>query len=156
MLKNRVMTSLVLAPLIVAAVYFLQPAWFAVLWGAIILAAAWEWANLAGLSNVPTRLGFVGAVLASQLLARYWAPYALDWLFWPVVIWWFALGLAFRKMADKLLQIQYPLLLKLLVGLFVLVTAWVLLVWLRVNFGSEQVIYLLIMIWLADIAAYFV
>jgi phosphatidate cytidylyltransferase len=156
MLRNRVITSLVLAPLIIAAVYFLQPMGFAVLWGAVILLAAWEWTHLAGLAAPAARAGFVGAILAIQLSAHYWAPYTLDWLFWPVVAWWFVLGLLFRKAADKLLRIRYPVAAKLAAGAFVLVTAWVLMVWLRVNFGFEQVVYLLVLVWLADVAAYFV
>jgi phosphatidate cytidylyltransferase len=63
--------------------------------------------------------------------------------------------LAIRKFPAKLLSYSYPLAVKLLVGGFVLVTGWILLVWLRVNFGNLQVLYLILVIWLADIVAYF-
>jgi phosphatidate cytidylyltransferase len=161
MLKNRVITALVLAPLIIAAILLLPPDGFALVWGLIILAGAFEWTNLAGLSSLPARLGFVGAILAVFLAARvfamHWAPGELPpWFYWPAVAWWAVWGLAFRRMPEKLVNRSYPLYAKLLAGAFVLITAWVLMVWLRLNFLQYQVLYLVLLIWLADIAAYFV
>jgi len=156
MLRNRVVTSLILAPSIVAAVYFLDPLGFAVLWGATLLLASWEWSHLSGLESPLARLGFVAVMLAAQVSGSLWVPYTLDWLFWPVVAWWFLFALALRVASERLLNIHYPVPVKLLAGFFVLLTAWVLMVWLRIHFGSEQVIYLLVMIWVADITAYFV
>lgn len=156
MLRNRVVTSLILAPSIISAVYFLDPIGFAVLWGITILVASWEWSHLSGLSSPLSRLGFVGILLGAQLTGSIWVPYTLDWLFWPVVAWWFLFALALRVAADRLLQVHYPIPVKLLAGFLVLLSAWVLMVWLRIHFGSEQVIYLLVMIWIADITAYFV
>ncbi len=156
MLKNRLITALVLAPIIVFGILKLPPLWFAVVWGAVVFIAFWEWTGLAGLSSRGARLGFLGLMLASQVSARYWAPYALDWLAWPVAVWWFAVGMALRLMPETLLKIRYPAVLKGVVGLLVLLTAWIIMVWLRVNFGVKQVLFLFLLIWLADAAAYFV
>ncbi|CAI8910166.1 phosphatidate cytidylyltransferase [Methylocaldum szegediense] len=161
MLKNRVITALLLGPLVIAAIWFLPIGGFAVFWGAIILAGAWEWANLSGLYHLPARLGFVGLVLVLLLAARYfaiyWAPGELPgWFYWSVVGWWFLWGIAFRRMPERLVKIKYPLFAKLAAGLFVLVTGWILMVWLRLNFHQEQVLYLVLLIWSADAAAYFV
>lgn len=161
MLKNRIITALVLAPLVILAVLFLPVQWFAVLWGVIILGAAWEWADLAGLSAPPARIGYAVIVLAWILLARitaeHWAPSILpEWFYWPVVAWWFLCGMVMRRIPEKLPNINYPPALKLGLGVFVLVTSWILMVWLRVNFSNFQVLYLLLLIWVADAAAYFV
>jgi phosphatidate cytidylyltransferase len=161
MLKNRVITALVLAPLIIAAILLLPPDGFALVWGLIILAGAFEWTNLAGLTNLPARLGFVGVILAVFLTARIfamdWAPGELPpWFYWPAVAWWAVWGLAFRRVPEKLVKLSYPLYAKLLAGGFVFITAWVLMVWLRLNFLQYQVLYLVLLIWLADMAAYFV
>ncbi|MCU0735829.1 MAG: phosphatidate cytidylyltransferase [Methylotetracoccus sp.] len=156
MLRSRLITALVLAPIIVFGILKLPPLWFAVAWGVVIFAAFWEWTDLAGLQSRTARLGFVAVMLAGQLSARYWAPYALDWLAWPVVVWWFALGMALRTFPETLLKIRYPAVLKAIIGLLVLLTAWIIMVWLRVNFGVKQVLFLLLLIWLADAAAYFV
>jgi phosphatidate cytidylyltransferase len=161
MLKNRVITALLLAPLVIAAILFLPLDGFALLWGAIILAGAYEWAVLSGLTAPLARIGFVAGVLAVILAAKAfsleWAPGELPWWFFgPVVAWWLAWGLAFRRIPEKLVQIKYPLYAKLLAGGFVLVSAWILLVWLRLNFEAQQVLYLVLLIWVADAAAYFV
>ncbi len=156
MLRNRLITALILAPIIVFGILKLPPLWFTAVWGAVVLVAFWEWTGLAGLQSRATRLGLVGVMWAGQLSARYWAPYALDWLAWPVVVWWFAVGMAMRVFPEKLLNVRYPAGVKALVGLVVLLTSWIIMVWLRVNFGVKQVLFLFVLIWLADAAAYFV
>lgn len=161
MLKNRILTALVLAPLAILAVLFLPVEGFALLWGAIILVAAWEWAGLAGLSGNTHRIGYSLVVLAFMVVLRLtaadWAPIVLPgWFYWPVVAWWFVCGMAFRKFPQTLPKLNYSLGFKLGIGIFILVTAWVLLTWLRVNFSQYQALYLLLLIWAADVGAYFV
>jgi phosphatidate cytidylyltransferase len=156
MLRNRLITAAVMAPLIVLAVLKLPPLWFASVWGVLIVAAAWEWTGLCGVSGIAGRIGFLLAVILSQLSAKYWAPYAIEWLPWPVAVWWFVVGMAMRMVPDRLAAMRYPKAMMLVTGFFVLVTAWILLVWLRVNFGVKQVLFLLVLIWVADAAAYFV
>ncbi|NJD06439.1 MAG: phosphatidate cytidylyltransferase [Methylococcaceae bacterium] len=155
MLKNRVITALVLAPLIVAGILLLPPMWYAVVWGLVFAVATWEWSGLCGLEKVPERAGLVLVMSGLMITGPQWADYVLDWLSWPVVAWWFILSLLFRRMPGKLLQLRYPLAVKILVGVLVLITSWIHLVWLRVNFGANQVLYLLLLIWAADISAYF-
>ena len=161
MLRNRILTALVLAPLTIAAILLLPLPGFAVLWGLILVAAAYEWAGLSGLIGRPARLGFAAGILVALYAAYFtspaWAPGELPgWIYWPTVAWWAAWGLAFRKSPEKLLALHYAMPLKLLAGAFVLVSAWILLVWLHLNFGPQQVLYLIFLIWVADAAAYFV
>ena len=51
MLKLRILTAVVLVPLMVWAVYSLPTQWLAVLMGAFILAAAWEWGGLCEITS---------------------------------------------------------------------------------------------------------
>lgn len=155
MLKNRVVTALILAPLIILAVLKLPPLWFAIVWGVVIAVAAWEWSNLSGLVSIAGRAGFLAVMAAFMLSGPKWAGFALDWLPWVVVAWWFVLGILLRRIPAKLLELTYPKAVVLCSGGFVLITAWILMVWLRTNFGVMQVLYLLLLIWLADVAAYF-
>ncbi|WP_045223339.1 phosphatidate cytidylyltransferase [Methyloterricola oryzae] len=155
MLRNRVITALVLAPLIIVAILFLPAFWFAVVWGAVVAVASWEWADLAGLSTPVPRLLFVAACGAFMFTGPQWGDFALDWLPWVVVAWWFVFSILVRRIPDKLLAWNYPTALKLGIGLFVLIASWILLVWVRANFGTMQVLYLLLLVWLADVAAYF-
>jgi phosphatidate cytidylyltransferase len=156
MLKTRIVTALVLAPSCIAAILMLQSEYFAYAWGVVILICAWEWSNLAGLNNLAARAGFVAVVAGLIVSAPEWATRVFDWLAWPVVAWWFVLSILLRRMPAKLLSINYPVVLRMAIGLFVLVSGWVLMVWLRANFGEIQVLYLFFLIAMADIAAYFV
>ncbi len=156
MLKNRVLTAAILAPSVILAILLLPDTWFALLWGIVIAVCAWEWSNLAGLAVVPARLGFVAVCVGAMTSYQQWAGETEEWLAWPVVAWWFLLSLLLRKLPAKLAETHYPPVARLLVGLLILVSAWILMVWTRHNLGGEQTLYLFLLVWLADIAAYFV
>jgi phosphatidate cytidylyltransferase len=155
MLKNRVWTALILAPLVIAAILFLPDRWFALVWGLAIAICAWEWSNLAGLTTIPARGGFVLACVGVMTSYQQWAGDLEEWLAWPVVVWWFLISIVLRKYPAKLLELNYPLAVKILVGVFVLVTSWILMVWTQHNLGSKQLLYLFLLVWIADIGAYF-
>jgi len=159
MLKNRILTALVLAPLTIAGILYLPDRWFALLWGVAIAVCAWEWSNLAGLTTIPTRAGFLTVCVGFMTSFQQWAGEMelWEWLAWPMVAFWFVLSILLREMPTKLLVIKYPTAVKLVVGFLVLVSAWILMVWTRINLGgSAQVLYLFMLVWVADIAAYFV
>lgn len=156
MLRNRLITAFILAPIIVVGILKLPPLWFAIVWGVVMFAAFWEWTNLAGFRSRATQWLFLALFLIGQLTARYWAPHAVDWLSWPVVAWWFGIGIALRSFPETLLKIRYPTAVKAIAGLLVLLSSWIIMIWLRVNFGVKQVLFLFLLIWLADAAAYFV
>lgn len=168
MLKFRVLTALVLAPLIIVAVWKLPNLGFAAVWGLVILIGAWEWSNLAKLSTMRARLLFVAAVLVGCLPFWYWTDLfklvlkgqeeyvgVIDWLVAPGVLWWLAASVVMKRSPDKLLKSHPSSRIKCLVGWFILVTAWAFLVRLRMFYGRELVLYLLLLIWLVDIAAFF-
>lgn len=159
MLRNRIITASILAPLIIAAVWWLPADGFAALWGFFILLAAWEWGGLCAL-EAKGRVLFLAGLLSLMVLARvfalYWAPGELPiWFYGTAVVWWALWGLAFRRFPEKLVPYPYPWAARLGAGLFILFSGWALMVWLRLNFSSFQVLYVLLLIWLADIAAYF-
>ena len=174
MLKSRVLTALVLAPLILVAVWKLPNLGFAIVWGLAILIGAWEWSNLAKVSTMRGRLLFVGAVMIGFLPFWYWTELfqlsikwfdssgqedyigVIDWLVAPCVLWWLVASIVMKRSPDKLLKKFRPSSrAKCFVGWLVLVTAWAYLVRLRMFYGWELVLYLLLLIWLADIAAFF-
>ena len=155
MLKNRVLTASLLAPLVILAILYLPAVWFAGLWGVVVAIAAWEWTDLAGLESKASRLAFVLICVALMVTGPQWAGFALDWLPWVVTAWWFVFSILVRRIPNKLLEWKYHTATKLAIGAFVLLGSWIMMVWLRVNFGTMQVLYLVLLVWLADIAAYF-
>lgn len=160
MLRTRILTAAVLIPLVVAGVLYLPFVGFAGVWGAIILLGAWEWAALAGLTGKGGRAlytaGVAGVVGGMWYLAVVGYAIVLDNVVWPTLVFWLVLSLLLRKWPDRLVNWRPPAWVRGLLGVFVLSTAWLQFTNLRVNFGPESVLYLLALVWVADVAAYFV
>ena len=55
MLKQRVITAIVLAPLLLALVFLTKASVFATLTGLVFLLGMWEWTRLAGAHGHPLR-----------------------------------------------------------------------------------------------------
>ncbi len=159
-LKQRVVTASILAPLVVAGILMLPTPYFAALLAVVVLAGAWEWAALARWPSTPGRLSYV-AVFLLGLAAAVWLARHTPGLAAVLVIallWWVtALGLVWRYQRQGSLP-PGPSWLRGLAGWPVLLPCWVSLVALhgRPDNGIYLVLILLVLIWAADAAAYFV
>ncbi len=157
-LMQRVATALVLAPLAIAAILWLSTPEFALLLAVVILLAAWEWTALAGIDAMPGRLAYLA--LIAVLLALLWQIPFRDWSI-PLLllsgIWW--AGVTVFLFRVRRIE-QSASIAKLLIpaGLPVLLGPWlamVLLHGLSVH-GPVIVLFLMILIWVADSSAFFV
>lgn len=156
MLRQRVLTAAILAALVVWMVLKLPNTGFGLAVLAVILPAAWEWGRLAGLAGTRDRLLYGGAVLA--LILALWplvgnAPFVGGLLGAVVASWCYALFWLWRyaehpDRQDRPMTVMGA-------GMVVLVAPWVALVALRGEFGAGYVLFLLLLIWAADIGAYF-
>ncbi|MFM8333188.1 MAG: phosphatidate cytidylyltransferase [Candidatus Methylumidiphilus sp.] len=155
MLKNRILTASILAPLAILAILLLPDLWFALVWGIAIAVCAWEWSDLSGLASVQARAAFTAVCVGLMTSYQQWAGETEEWLAWPVIAFWLLFSALARKIPSKLVAFNYPPVARMAVGLFVLVTAWILMVWTQHNLGPKQLLYLFLLVWLADIAAYF-
>jgi phosphatidate cytidylyltransferase len=151
-LKHRVIAALVLIPLVVLSVLYLPTAQFAVLLAVVVLLGAWEWVRLVPLASPAARIGFVIATGATLMLA--WLLRRLDgfpqWLLLAAVIWWCcaAVWLARPRWGKG-----QPVL-KVAVSVVTLLPAWFALVLLHLQ-SPELVLYVLVVVWIADSGAYF-
>ncbi|GHD51203.1 phosphatidate cytidylyltransferase [Marinobacter persicus] len=159
MLKTRIITALVLAPIAIGGIFFLPPLGFALFTGAIITLGAWEWANMSGIEGQPGRVLYALA-FAGLLFALRQAP-ATEVL-WLSVLWWLVcFTLVCRYPAGSGAWGAVPV--RALMGVFVLVPAWVGLNHLRtgtLQFGEVSnsllaILYIFFVVWVADIGAYF-
>ena len=71
MLKQRVITALILLPIALAVILALPTLWFAPVAGLVFLGGAWEWSALAGIRTTALRVAYIGVVAA--LLVLCWA-----------------------------------------------------------------------------------
>ncbi|MCP5142159.1 MAG: phosphatidate cytidylyltransferase [Chromatiales bacterium] len=158
MLKTRVITALILAPLVVLALLYLDPVPLGLVFGMVIVLAAWEWA---GLLNADPRLHRALRVLYPLLIAGAMASAVMDAQ--PIIViaigaafWvWGASWLAFPDFGREINA--YHTLLKVVVGVVVLVPAWVALMALHSAplIGPWLVLYAIAIAWVADTGAYF-
>ncbi len=81
---------------------------------------------------------------------------ALEWLVVPPVIFWVLIMAVIKHTPTGVLKLELTPEQRVWLGWFVLLAAWMFLVRLRVLYGPEMTMYFLILIWVADISAYFV
>ncbi|MFC3033918.1 phosphatidate cytidylyltransferase [Pseudoalteromonas fenneropenaei] len=174
MLKQRIMTSAVLAPAALLLVFYTPLAQFSLIAGLIVLLGAWEWSAFIGFTTKRARSGFT--LLVATILA------VLHW-HWPIETLWLANGtliadanyvftLAFAWwLVATILVCKYPgmssvwregIVLRAIAGLLTLVPLWLALNTLRSahyaeqhHFGSTLIMVVLGIVWAADIGAYF-
>lgn len=159
MLKQRLITALILAPIVIGGFFFLNPVHFAWFTGAIIALGAWEWANLSGYQNQKQRVGYA-ALMGLALLVSSWIPVtpllALAVLGWGGA---FMLVRAYPAGTERWgggstrLLMGFPVLVPAWAGLNVLRTGQIELGGLENN--ALLLLYVFMMVWSADVGAYF-
>jgi phosphatidate cytidylyltransferase len=153
-LQSRVTTALVLAAGMLAVVLWLPPLATVVVLTAGVLAGAWEWSAFLRPAATFVRVAYVAAV--AILLALVWRctadPAGRDFVLGLALAWWLvALGwilFAPRRAAPWSAA---------LAGVFALVPAWLALMRLRLDLpnGAQWMLFALILVWVADMGAFF-
>jgi len=151
MLKQRIMTALILAPIAIACTFFLPITGFSIFLVCVLMIAAWEWAAFAFLEGWQRLLYAV--VIGVIILASGYLPPL--WVLIPGMVWWFvALLLVIRYPHASHLWARHWL--QALLGVVVLVPGYVGLLQLKLaNDGNLLILLLFFLVWGADIGAYF-
>ncbi|CAM4450075.1 MAG: Phosphatidate cytidylyltransferase [Legionellaceae bacterium] len=154
MLKHRILTALVLIPSVIWGIYRLSSEAFMFLTLLLTLIAAWEWGRLSGQKRLTTRIIYCG-IVAFLAYSNLWHLPELFSLITP--IWWlFALGLLIFLNKRNTYQFHFPFLLSSL-GIIILLTTWYQINVLRYYEPYPAILlFFLLLIWGADIGAYFV
>lgn len=154
MLKQRIITALLLLPVALGGFFLLEGGVFALFIGAVVTLGGWEWARLAGFAAQSARVAYA-ALIAALLYLLYLVPALAPWLLLAGITWW---------LLATLLVLGYPRSSrywggtpgKLLIGLLILLPAWQGLVLLK-QWPSANwlVLAVMVLVWGADIGAYF-
>lgn len=174
MLKQRIITALVLAPVAIIAILLLPLKGFEIAFAAIIALGAWEWANLTGLT-IPLLKSIFTAVVAGICLAlgllvpvdAVWVQGQVNPIYKGILtiasLWWFAslfLIIAYPKFSSFW---RTSVMWRGIFGLLTLIPAWVAVVVLRSSlygveplYGASLIFYVLGIVWAADVGAFFV
>ncbi len=154
MLKQRVITAVVLLAVLLPAL-FAEAVWpFALFTLAMVAAAGWEWGRLNGLRDTGALvLAVIVLVLCIGAVEAGWfvAPPAALW--WIAMLLW-VLGGAFALRAGVSAWAGHPRLVRQGIGVFGLVLAWLAFADARAV-GINFLLSVLCLVWMADIAAYF-
>jgi phosphatidate cytidylyltransferase len=154
MLRQRIVTALVLVALILGSL-MARSVWpFALLTLALVAAAGWEWARLNQADNgLALAMGVAVALAGAGALTLGWNERATAPLWWGTAVLWVVCGaLALRTGPAAWPQLARPL--RWGLGLVALWAAWLALTDARV-IGINFMLSMLCLVWMADIAAYF-
>ena len=170
MLRTRIITALIIAPLAVSAIYFLPLGWYALFFWIIAAMGAFEWAGLLGLERTGQRLGYVGAfAVVAGLTWWFQAGFVESWFLQSWFEGWFAVGLwlgVSMWLVAALSVVSFPRGSGLIgnpwiagvIGLIIVWAAWIALIVIRsepAGNGANWLLWLLLLVWGADIGAYF-
>jgi phosphatidate cytidylyltransferase len=152
-LKQRVITAIVLLAILLPALFWPSPYPFAAVTLVLIAAGAWEWGRLNGLAQAGS-VAFAGACLL--MCAAAWAGGLLSK---PLGLLWSVAGASWVLAAAWLLRAgpagwpRIPRAVRLVAGLLALWVAWLAVAQARV-IGINFLLSILVLVWVADIAAY--
>lgn len=166
MLKQRVITALVLAAIFLAALFGLPAGYFSFFVGAVLLIGAWEWANLSGFPAIWQRFVYSFLLLILLVVAALYLGFegeaspqlnnsAIRDLLVVGCGWW-ALALLLVQSYPSSSVLWGHKVLRLVMGVMVLIPTWVALVYVRQQInGAWLVLLLMLIVAVADSGGYF-
>jgi phosphatidate cytidylyltransferase len=173
-LKQRIITALILAPLALFAILYLPLFSFQIMIALVMGLGAWEWSSMSGMTRTFTKSAYAVLVVAICLILSILLPTDLIWyqgqlnslytyILSVAAIWW-VVSLAMIIAYPSYSSVWYTS--KILRGIFgflTLIPTWVAVVTLRTSlfdvdpfYGASLIFYVLGIVWAADIGAFFV
>lgn len=154
MLQQRIITALVLLAILLPAVFYPDPSAFMAVAVVLIAAGSWEWANLNQCK--PSTAYGVAVLSAGGCLAAWYfgfasLPYRGLWLA-AGAIW--TLGGVWLLRGGVGVWARVPQSVRVIVGLVALWVAWLAVVQARTT-GINFLVSTMVLVWIADIFAYF-
>jgi phosphatidate cytidylyltransferase len=175
LLKQRIITALILAPLAISAIFYMSLENFSIFIMAIMAIGAWEWGPLMGFKSNRRRIAFIittiiliGSIWYFFPLTSLWNSQtslvlSIQYILWLAVAWWIlSASLTFLYPRYSSFWSSHRSV-RGVFGWLTLVPTWLAFVVLRANsyesdpyHGSQLIMFLFLMVWSADIGAYFV
>jgi len=155
-LRQRLLTAFILAPLLLIGVFFFSEAWFAALIAFPLLLAAWEWSGLYEIKHPAPRIALIVlGVVGALVLYIGNSDDVLLWILGLSSLVWS--GLFIDLLNRPVLANFGQRWIGLTVGTIGLIVAWLSFTALRQAEGGEKLVFILLaIIWVADSGAYFI
>ena len=165
MTRIRLITSLVMAPVAIAAILLLPTGWMMAVAAVVMLLALWEWLELAGIEDSLARTALTAAHLA-VMVGLVWASRSGEGLSLVLFLlasflglaWWLASMLWLRNFNFASSPDGYSRMLKLAAGALAMIPAWAAVGYIHGGepHGNRWLLVALFVVWGADTGAYFV
>ena len=153
MLRQRILTAIIALAILGIVIFLVQPLVARVVIAAVFVAGAWEWGGFLFRDQRAGRIGYMAFIIACMAGAFVFGsePAAFTNLLQAGIAWWmFALVWLF------FFPTPIPSAMTWVCGALVLVPAWAALDRLYTQQSPELLIFVLLIVWVADIGAYFV
>lgn len=165
MTRIRLLTSLVMAPVAIAAILLLPTGWMMALAAVVLLLGLWEWLELSGVEDSLARSALLAAHLA-VMVGLVWASRSGEGLSLVLfllasflgVAWWLASLLWLRNFNFASTPDGYSRMIKLAAGALAMIPAWAAVGYIHGGepHGDRWLLVALFVVWGADTGAYFV
>jgi phosphatidate cytidylyltransferase len=156
-LRRRLVTAVVLMVVLLGVLFWLPSRMVALVLALVALIGVWEWTAMAGITASAHRQLLVG-MTALMLPMLYVAPPSVDRniLFLIACLWWVCAAVLVLRYQRGGAEPPAGMGWRSLAGWAMILPAWYALVWLHQHHGAAGVLALLVLIWVADSAAYLV
>jgi len=162
MLKQRVITAIILVALILVAIFYIDTKGLGILLAVLVAAGAWEWAGLMRLSSILSKLLYLFATVlvlyfSFELLAY---PVLLEGLLIVAALFWFCalLFLCYVNASQMNISVwRMSPFISGFIGILLLLPTWLALLYIHGSLlqGEWFLLFLMVLIWGADSGAYF-
>lgn len=156
-LKQRIISAAVLIPLIVLSILFLPNRFFSLLTAVFVGVAALEWSKIIAFRQKYQKYFYVFFAVIILCVSYFYRERFATCIILAGTLWWICAMFMIVAYQKESLSLPADKLFKSIIGILILVPAWMSLVILHANInGPNLVLYLFVLIWLADIAAFFI
>lgn len=155
MLLHRILTAIILIPLFILAVLKLSPQWFLLLTMLLVILGAWEWSGLMEIKSFPKKIIYPIIILTLLPLSLF---LSVTNLLVVSFIWWCSTILLIKNFPESGERFAKSTTARALMGILVLIPCWRAIIFIHAakNNGPYVLLFLFVLIWGADSAAYFV
>ncbi len=154
MLRQRVITALVLVAVLLGVMIGLPPRATVILLSLIVLVGAWEWAGFIGGGGIGARIAFTLVIGLGMVAGAYFAlePNTMRSAMLVAVVWWVIAFVWVAVLPERVNAFSAAF-----AGVLALVPCWMALVYLclAAPAGTAWVLFTLALVWAADTGAFF-
>ncbi len=150
MLKTRIITAVISLLIFLTIIFIMPPLFSKIMIAAIILVGAWEWSEFLNYSSKTLRLSFVAAISTSILIIEYILTNYSIFIFQIACIWWLVAFIWLFFFPTSI-----PNVFRVICGALILLPLYLALNELN-KMSSEILLFALVIVWAADMGAYFV